>query len=382
MLKQVSVSAPAKLVLTGEYAVLESDALAVVAAIDRYTEAHVTPAATMSLTAPALDLVDAPATYENGRWKLQAAHPKAAFVSEALSATLHYLEGQGTPIVPFHLTLSPALAENGIKVGLGGSAATTVAAVAALLLAFGRHHDPELVYRLGAIAHFLAQGSGSGIDVAASAFGGVLAFSSHHPDWLERRLAEEPSLSAVIDGEWPHLRHQPLPWPASWNLMVGWTGNSASTPAYLQLVAHLKADEDPRYRAFLAEMQASSLRLTNGLRTSDAPLCLQALEQGRNALLMLEQALGVSLETPELERLVEAATTCKTMGKPSGAGGGDCGIALAFDPEQAACLREAWERVGVHPLNLAIAPFGVRRTPDERPDLIPPGRSSAPPEAE
>ena len=360
MLRAVSVSAPAKLVLTGEYAVLEPDHLAVVAAVDRFTEAHVAPAPIMRLTAPALDLEDAPAVYSAGRWTLVTPHPQGGFVSEALSATLDYLEAGGVAVTPFHLSLSPALAEGGIKIGLGGSAAATVAAVAAVLAAFGAEPDPGIVYRLGAIAHLKAQGSGSGIDVAASAFGGVLAFSSHHPNWLAQRLREEPSIRQVVEGSWPHLRIEPLSWPSGWELMVGWTGKSASTPAYLKLAARLKEAGDARYDAFLSAMQASSRLLMQGLKAADAPRSLDAIRQGREAMRALGTALDASLETPMLTKLAEAAERCRSAGKPSGAGGGDCGIALAVNAEQAECLRAAWNEAGVRPLAMAIAPQGVR----------------------
>lgn len=360
MLRAAAASAPAKLVLTGEYAVLEAGYPAIVAAIDRRTEAHVAPADIMRLTAPALGLEAAPAHHEAGRWSLVPTRPEAAFVSEAMSAVLGYLEEGGAEIAPLHLTLSPALAEGGVKIGLGGSAATTVAVIAAVLAAFGEATEPGLVYRLGAIAHLRAQGSGSGIDVAASTFGGLLSFTSHQPDWLKARLAEENSLRALVEAPWPHLRLIPLSWPEGWQLMVGWTGKSASTPAYLQLVDGLKTAEDPRYPAFLGAMRESSRLLALSMGTADAATAQQALELGRQAMRELGSALGVPLETPQLEQLATVAARCRTAGKPSGAGGGDCGIALAFDAAQADELRSAWQEAGVRPLELALAPTGVR----------------------
>ncbi|MNX03697.1 mevalonate kinase [compost metagenome] len=359
MLKPVTVSAPAKLVLTGEYAVLEPDELAVVAAVDRFTEARVEKADQMLLTAPALDLTQAPAGYAAGRWGLAPPHPKASFVTEALSVTLSYLEEGGTAIAPFHLAISPALAEAGVKIGLGGSAATTVAVVGAVLQAFGDPADPGIVYRLAAIAHLRAQGSGSGIDVAASAFGGVLAFSSHHPAWLAQRVAQTPSIRAVVGAPWPHLRIEPLPWPAGWLLLAGWTGTSASTPEFLSMVERLKAGGSPGYPAFLEAMRDSSRTLIAGLKAADAEACRSALLRGREAMHTLGHALGIPLETPDLARLAEGAIACGTAGKPSGAGGGDCGIAFAFDSDQATCVKEGWEGVAIRPLRLSIAFRGL-----------------------
>jgi len=359
LLIAAKASAPAKLVLTGEYAVLEPDETAVVAAVDRFTEARVTPAERMRLTAPALALSEADARYEAGRWTLSTPHAKAGFVTEALSTTLAYLEEGGTSIEAFHLEISPALAEGGVKIGLGGSAATTVAVVGAVLKAFGQEADPMVVYRLGAIAHLRAQGSGSGIDVAASAFGGVLAFSSHHPAWLELRVSQATSVREIVEGPWPHLSIERLNWPQGWLLLAGWTGTSASTPEFLSMVEHLKASCDAGYPTFLSQMRHSSQALVTGLKTSDADACRSAIANGRAAMHTLGEALGVSLETPDLARLAEAAIACGTAGKPSGAGGGDCGIAFAFDSAQADCVKEAWERQGIRPLNLDIARRGL-----------------------
>ena len=52
--------------------------------------------------------------------------------------------------------------------------------------------------------------------------------------------------------------------------------------------------------------------------------------------------------------------------KPSGAGGGDCGIALATSEAQADAVRAAWRAEGIVPLPVAIAAEGVcHEAPDE-----------------
>lgn len=363
MLTAMRAKAPSKLVLTGEYAVLEPGAQAVVAALDRWTKATVEPSDQLLLTSSALELAEAPARFEDGRWKLDMPHAQAGVVSEALTVTMRYLEESGRVLEPFHLRLSPALAEDGVKIGLGGSASATVATVAAVLAAMGHEAEPEGIYRLAAIAHLRAQGSGSGIDVAASTYGGLLAFSSHLPSWLMRRIAEEPTVRAVVEGPWPHLRIEPLDWPEGWDLLVGWTGTSASTPELLGKVRHLKEQGDPRYLSFLTRMQESSRHLMAALKEHDPSLALDSLRLGRDAMQSLGHSLGLALETPKLARLAEAALAGNSAGKPSGAGGGDCGIAIAFDPSQADGIRRAWRQAGITPLPLGLAPTGVTISP-------------------
>jgi phosphomevalonate kinase len=81
----------------------------------------------------------------------------------------------------------------------------------------------------------------------------------------------------------------------------------------------------------------------------------------RSAALLarLGEETGLPLVTPELAALVRAANQIGVAAKPSGAGGGDCGIALASSPAQAAAVRAAWQAVGVLPLPIAIAEQGV-----------------------
>jgi phosphomevalonate kinase len=45
--------------------------------------------------------------------------------------------------------------------------------------------------------------------------------------------------------------------------------------------------------------------------------------------------------------------------KPSGAGGGDCGVALVRSTAAAAALHEAWQADGIQPVALAAAASGV-----------------------
>jgi phosphomevalonate kinase len=140
--------APGKVVLLGEYAVLDG-APALVAAVDHGVACEVregpmhieTPAGTDDRFArPALAEVSAP-----------AAHYRFVDAPPATTAD---------------------------KPGLGGSAAATVVALLAGSTLAGRPLSPEELHRLGHAVHHRVQGSGSGIDVAAAAHGGFLRFEA------------------------------------------------------------------------------------------------------------------------------------------------------------------------------------------------------------
>src|SRR5207245_2975530 len=68
---------------------------------------------------------------------------------------------------------------------------------------------------------------------------------------------------------------------------------------------------------------------------------------------------GMPIVTPALARLVAAARRVGAAAKPSGAGGGDCGIALVTSAAQADAVVAAWRAEGIVPLPVAITVEGV-----------------------
>ena len=164
--------APGKLVLLGEYAVLDG-AGAVVAAVDRGVQCRVEPADTLRIETPGDD----------------------RFVRAAL---------EGAPAARYRFEdWNPVDLPS--KPGFGGSAAATVAAV----LAAGRPGVDAFA------VHHAVQGGGSGVDVHASLHGGVSRFPSPTPLSAPAGLEGWP-LVAVWSGEsaatGPRVR-QYLAWP-------------------------------------------------------------------------------------------------------------------------------------------------------------------------
>src|SRR5699024_6947572 len=89
-----------------------------------------------------------------------------------------------------HLIVKSELAdENGIKYGLGSSAAVVVSVVEAILTRFmSKVPQRSLVFKLAAIAHVKTQGSGSGADIAASVYGGLLRYASYQSNLCLNRI--------------------------------------------------------------------------------------------------------------------------------------------------------------------------------------------------
>ncbi|MBX2803976.1 MAG: hypothetical protein KTR31_40240 [Myxococcales bacterium] len=280
------VHAPGKVVLLGEYAVLDG-APAIVAAVDRGVTCTVEPHVEVVWHTPDDD----------------------RFAAAALRAV-----GAGAGRYRFE-DWRPV--QSTTKVGLGGSAAATVAAVYAGL-AWGRPRpDPATVHTEAFAVHHAVQGSGSGIDVAASAHGGVLRFQGGQVEPL------------------------PLVHPA-----VVFSGTSAKTGPR---VAQYLAWPD---RARFAEQSAEIVRAF----ASDP---VAATAAGGQALRTMASAAGIAYWTEGIDALVTLARDCGGAAKPSGAGGGDIVVGLFPDADR----RRAYERraaaAGFEVVEVAVAP-GVR----------------------
>lgn len=269
------VLAPGKLVLMGEYAVLDG-APAISLAITRGVRCAVRPGA--GLVTP-----DGDDRYA------------AAAVRDATSARFEFSDWNPTDLP--------------VKPGFGGSAAAVVAGV----LASGR--APTDAYAV----HRAVQGSGSGIDVATSLHGGMIRFD----------LAPNPEDPPLVRSLRPVV---PL---------VIWSGKAAQT--------------GPRIAAYKA------WRGRDEFVDASAELCdqfpvrpVEAMAEAGRRLAAMAQAARVDYLTPTITEVMRLAWRCGGGAKPSGAGGGDCLVALLPSPDATAAFLRHMAR-----LKLTVIPVSV-----------------------
>lgn len=272
-------------------------------------------------------------------------------VMEALRAD------RGRPARGYDLSISSDLDSGGRKLGLGSSAAVTVATVRAIAelhrLPLG---DREIF--LAALVAALRVAATSGGDIAASTLGGWVDYAA--PDTAAVRAVDDhDGVSAVLRAEWPSLRLRRLPPPRSVDLYVGWTGRPASTP---DLVAGLSArarSAGDAYERFLAGSADCVADLVEAIGDDDASMVLDVIGRARRLLTELAASVATQIETPELTMLADAAEAVGAAGKSSGAGGGDCGIVLATAGADVAPMLRAWRAAGIEPVALAVAELDV-----------------------
>jgi len=313
----VRAHAPGKLFLTGEWAVL-GGAPALVAAVDRR--------ATVEVCSTEGDAIVVESRAEGHAVRLEGAAPMPGGDAGVVLAALR--AWRRAPRGLFVTVDARPFVRGSYKLGLGRSAAALVAAVAALAPDATR----EGVLEAALTANALFQGGrGSGADVGAAVHGGL----------VEAR--RRGSTLALVPRQLPPGLH----------LVAGWTRTSAHTPP---LLARFDPASPP---PVFAELVDTAEQAADAVARQDAGTLLETVERTAGLLERFGTALGLPLVTPELATLVRAAASVGAAAKPSGAGAGDCGIALCRSAAEAAAVHDAWREVGIEPLDLDLAHEGV-----------------------
>lgn len=310
--------APGKLMLFGEYAVLEG-ATAVLTAIDRHVELsqrrdpppHEPPRLIYQLGEEQLTI----ALDQRGPGGHLLVPPSdCATLPLAVIETLcpdepEKLAGLRVAVVVDAMTERLS----GRKLGLGSSAASSVVLTGALGHALGHSCSPQCVFELAFAAHRRFQGGkGSGADVAAAAFGGLIAYRLE--SWTQ------PTVEALGSAGLP-------PWRAVW------IGHSADTRRFIDAIEALRATAPRRHEQLLGRMAEVAELAATAVREGRAADVLDLVHEAELRADALGAAAGLEIVTDAHRELARRARKAGIYTKISGAGGGDLSLVFGPDPE-------------------------------------------------
>ncbi|MGX1133780.1 phosphomevalonate kinase [Streptomyces glaucescens] len=350
--------APGKLFVAGEYAVVEPGHPAILVAVDRHVDVTVSAARGADVEI-ASDLRPEQVLPRRGPGGFLADDQRApdglTHVVAAIDVVDALLAERGRSVSPVRVSVTSRLHRDGTKFGLGSSGAVTVATVDAVAAYHGVELPPEALFRLAMLATARREPGSSGGDLAASVWGGWIEYRA--PDRaavldLARRRGVEEALRAP----WPGFGLRRLPPPRGLALEAGWTGEPVSTAS---LAGRLRGGDwrgSLSQRRFLTGSDGCVRAAVQALEQGDDQELLRQVRGARQVLADLDDEVRLGIFTPRLTALCEAAEAVGGAAKPSGAGGGDCGIALldATAQEEISRMREGWAAAGVLPLPVHV----------------------------
>jgi phosphomevalonate kinase len=321
MTQRVTASAPGKLVLTGEYAVLDG-APAISAAVDlrAFVEIRSTGERWHQLIVAntgddfAFDLSDdgsirwrdAPGEFGTLIDAVFSILSEGGLSLNELNDSNFHKDGHAGLSISIDTRDFYQSAGAGVpkKKGVGSSAAVAVALTGALQTLAGR--QPSVSSALAAHRRFQAN-QGSGIDVVASWLGGLVLMTG---------------VSSLT-----------LAWPKDFYVFPVLIGEPASTTAKLRKLENARASSPEHFTKISGDLCAAASHAARCWQGGDSEALLASIRLFADSLQRMDEELGLGIWSEPHHALKAAAAECRVVYKPSGAGGGDCGVTFSTEAD-------------------------------------------------
>ena len=258
-----------------------------------------------------------------------------ALIQETVALVEEYLTSQGVDLRPFSIDIRGKMEREGKKFGLGSSGSVVVLVIKAMLAFYERLADRELLFKLASAVLLKREDNGSMGDIACIVSEDMVLYQSFErkkvAEWLEKE-----DLPTVLARDWGFSIRSVEP-ALKFDFLVGWTKEVAVSS---HMVKQIK---DNMNASFLQSSEETVANLVKALEVGQEDKIIELLNQ---ASLLLE-GLSSDIYTPSLRQLKDASQDLKAVAKSSGAGGGDCGIALSFDQDSTTLLKKRWANLGI-----------------------------------
>ena len=320
----IAVKTCGKLYWAGEYAILEPGQLALIKAIPIYMRAEIAFSDSYRIYSDLFDFaVDL------------TPNPDYSLIQETIALVQDFLVYCGQTLRPFSLEIRGKMEREGKKFGLGSSGSIVVLVIKALLALYDILVDQELLFKLASAVLLKRGDNGSMGDLACIVAEDLVHYQSFDRQKVAAWLEEE-NLVTVLERDWGFSILQVKP-ALECDFLVGWTKEVAVSS---NMVKQIKQNINQNFLTSSKEMVAT---LVEALERGKAEKVIEQVEVASKLL----EGLSADIYTPSLRQLKEASQDLQAVAKSSGAGGGDCGIALSFDMRSTETLKNRWADLGI-----------------------------------
>ena len=313
-----------KLYWAGEYAILEPGQLALIKAIPIYMTAEIKASDVYRLYSDMF-------TYSVDL----RPDSSYALIQETVALVEEYLTAQGVELQPFAIDIRGKMEREGKKFGLGSSGSVVVLVIKAMLAFYERPAERDLLFKLASAVLLKRGDNGSMGDIACIVSEDLVLYQSFDREKVAQWLEKE-DLKTVLARDWGFSIRSVEP-ALKFDFLVGWTKEVAVSS---HMVKQIKNNMNA---SFLQASKETVNSLVKALQVGQEETIIDLLEQASQVL----EGLSSDIYTPSLRQLKDASRNLKAVAKSSGAGGGDCGIALSFDQDSTALLKKRWADLGI-----------------------------------
>jgi len=347
----ISTKTPGKLIILGEYAVLEG-APSLVASTNRFANAIFKKSedGVFKIKAPSINvpllkfLID-----EEGKVKFidksfEKVMEKLSLFVAIFEHTARKLLEKGFKIPPLEIFLDTYdfyYTQSLFKLGLGSSAAVTVSLITGLLasnIVDPKEISRETILKLALDSHKKAQGNiGSGIDIVTAIYGGILKYQIKNNEISFKRLKM----------------------PNNLYYLTVWSGKSASTTGYVKKFYEYKKKRPKEFYNLVNRMTETSSEGIEAFENQDLEKFLSKYDEYYHLLHSLNHNLSIPVITDEHKLIHDICHKQGVVYKSSGAGGGDIGIAFSTSQEKLDSVAQELKHLNFDTLEIEFGIDGI-----------------------
>ena len=320
----IAVKTCGKLYWAGEYAILEPGQLALIKAIPIYMRGEIAFFDNYRIYSDMFNFaVDLTPNLDY------------SLIQETITLMNDFLADRGQTLQPFSLEIRGKMEREGKKFGLGSSGSVVVLVIKALLALYNLSVDQNLLFKLASAVLLKRGDNGSMGDLACIVAEELVLYQSFDRQKVAVWLKEE-NLATVLERDWGFSISQVKP-TLECDFLVGWTKEVAVSS---DMVKQIKQNINQNFLSSSKEMVTC---LVEALEQGKSEKIIEQVERASQLL----EGLSADIYTPSLRQLKEASQDLQSVAKSSGAGGGDCGIALSFDAQSTETLKNRWANLGI-----------------------------------
>lgn len=314
-----------KLYIAGEYSVLTPNQSAIIKNIDIFMQAEIKFSEKYSIYS---DMYDYSVTLEED-------DENYSLIRETVKTVNEYLQLKGVDIQPFNMKITGKMEKNGKKYGIGSSGSVTVLTVKAMSKLYNYEISSEELFKLSSYVLLKRGDNGSMGDIACISYGSLVMYTSFDRNFIKEKM-KNSSLSEIMNLEWGY-KIEKIHCPEKLEFLVGWTGIPSISG---KMIIEVKNSIN---KEFLEKSEEIVRNLKNGIEQGNKKIISENVEENGKLLSLLHK----KIYSQKLLELVESAKGLDICAKSSGAGGGDCGIAISFNRNDTEKLLGRWESRGI-----------------------------------
>jgi len=350
------IKAPGKLILLGEYAVLEG-ADALVASVDRYVVVEISSSSN-TFCQISSNLINESFNFtvdKNGKIKSDNDQSEQLlstmkFVLSIINKTCQHILTSGFQIQSFNLEIDTSqfyINNNQDKIGLGSSAALTVA----LIMSLAKFHGADKIlfkdkydlFRFAYDTHFFVQGNrGSGVDIAASVYGGINVYNI-------KSSVDEDKIRQII----------PISILEELYILTIWSGISVSTRKLLVEVENFRSRYAKNYEGTISRLSTLSSSGCESYAEKKQADFLDIVKDYYEVLKNFSILSKIPIISDVHKKIAEIVYGSGGIYKTSGAGGGDIGIAFSDSKKTLERVKNELAQNKIETISLGISKEGV-----------------------